>query len=51
VRRGVDDFAIGQHTGGIAEPHWIPVRLDLARGRPTGASSAVKSFKRRRIEK
>ncbi len=47
----VENFAVFEHAGGIAQPHRIPVRLDLARGGPARARAAVETFKRRRIQK
>ena len=49
VGRRVDDFAIGQHAGGIAEPDGIPIRLDFARSRPARTGATIETFKGRRI--
>src|SRR5688572_14857551 len=51
VRRSVDYFRVGQHSGGIAEPYRIPIGFNLTSGRPPGTCAAVKTFKRRRVKK
>ncbi len=42
VRRGVHHPAVGEHAGRIAQPHRVPVGLDLTGGRPARARPPVK---------
>jgi hypothetical protein len=51
VGRRVDHLAVGQHAGGIAEPHGIPIGFDLAGSWPARAGATIEAFKGRRIQK
>ena len=50
MRRSIDDRAIRDHTGRIAEPHRVPVGFNLAGSRPPGTGPTVKALKRRRVK-
>src|SRR4029077_1948428 len=50
VRRGVQQTAARDHTGGIREPHGIPVGIEFAGRGPTRARAAVEILETRRIQ-
>ena len=50
VGRGVHDFAVGQHPGGIAEPDGIPVGFNLAGRGPARTGAPIETLERRGIQ-